>query len=113
MPPAPPFQAEFPFAATFPSGIRRSCVPSMGRGLTEAKAAVLPVEVGPGIGGTVFVFEASAVFRPGCGLTLPKSGSPCGFRGAVLQPVVMSAKVMKPRAMHAAVGKRGVGLPGN
>jgi hypothetical protein len=46
-------------------------------------------------------------------LTLPKSGSPCGFRGAVLQPVVMSAKVMKPRAMHAAVGKRGVGLPGN
>src|SRR5262245_45862801 len=112
MPPGPPFQAGF-VLATLPSGIRRSCVPSMGRGLTEASAAVLPVEVGPGIGGTPFAFEASAVFRPGCGLTLPKSGSPCGFRVAVLQPLVMKAKVMKPRAIHAAVGKRGVGVLGN
>jgi len=34
----------------------------MGRGLTEAKAAVLPVEVGPGKGGTEV--EASAELKP-------------------------------------------------
>ena len=103
-----PFQAGFALAATFGSGIRRSWVPSMGRGLTEARAAVLPVEVGPGKGGTEV--EASAELKPGCGLTLPKSGSPCGLRGELLQPLVIRANVMNAKAIEAAVGKRGVGM---
>ncbi len=77
--------------------------------MTEARAAVLPVEVGPGKGGTEV--EASAELKPGCGFTLPKSGSPCGLRGELLQPLLIRANVMNAKAIEAAVGKRGVGMP--
>ena len=69
---------------------------------------MLPVEVGPGKGGTGV--EASAELKPGCGFTLPKSGSPCGLRGELLQPLLIRANIMNAKAIEAAVGKRGVGM---
>jgi len=86
--------------------MRKSWLPSRDCGLTEARAAVLAVEVGPGKGGTGL---ALVVLRPGCGLTGPYKGSPCALL-TPLQPALRNAKPMKPSAINAAVGKRGEGF---